>query len=512
MAVISMSQKNIASRKYNEKDESEEFKELLGLLNSMPPDTSESEGVKELMDFLYNAPIEEPEQEEYLVSEVDDPEEDQEFLDLLNPEEKDQEYLVSEEDDPEEYQKLLDFLNDIGTEVEESEGAKQILDFLGIEEEEEANTKLYKSSPQRTGYKPDTSNPPKINNEIQSGLYNVWASGEDARSFEEQKRGLELLKQTTNSIGRLHGSKIERMKESGLNEEESQGLSIWISLKYPLINAALRGASGDKEDLEIGTAAAISSAKALRKLPGFTFEEMRKNAPEGYTDEDFREDGTLIRGVSIDSENIDSFLEIYKSSLKSGKSFHEPYMFASTGRKEHSIVEDSNIRYIVNPISDGSGQGKAIDQFKNENYEDEVLYPPYSKFKVKEIKDYRNIPTSIRDVELFPYWDSDTSKKIPPFILQTLKKIDRSGEIKREEIDVLTEFMNFCYDRKISGQSPEEYLKEADPELVKKYSGYDVLSLGLSDIVQLDTFLSSVHEINRQSRQDGDVVIYLDEV
>jgi hypothetical protein len=94
--------------------------------------------------------------------------------------------------------------------------------------------------------------------------------------------------------------------------------------------------------------------------------------------------GQLRRGVEIVGD-LDAFLAPYEAAV--GKpEYKEESFFATSALKNSPFLSESNVIYEVRAKSDGTGQGKAVDKFKNGADEAEVLYPPYSRFKVTGVE------------------------------------------------------------------------------------------------------------------------------
>jgi hypothetical protein len=226
----------------------------------------------------------------------------------------------------------------------------------------------------------------------QRNLYGIAAGLDDTRSkaaIAEQDKALIQA----NAEEDAQQQKIDKLKEHGLSEMEAQGVAAWIDGNFvPMnreihspTNAEIDKITGDffKESRAVGESAGAYAAQGLRKLPSYDNAEMSRIASE--KGQSMIEGGYLKRYLDLFDHKIDSFLAPYEDAV--GKSeFKEPTFLATTAIEGLEIEEISNIEYVIKPKSDGTGQGRVVDAFKNEAFEGEVLYPPYSRFKVLEVE------------------------------------------------------------------------------------------------------------------------------
>lgn len=352
--------------------------------------------------------------------------------------------------------------------------------------------------------------PPKFKNPHQENLFKIVESGEDTRPPEQQKLDLERLVQYNQTPGGASSKKIQKLREEGLEEDEALGLGIWVSHLYSLLNASIVGKPMKESDERIGQAASISAAKALKKLPGFTFEEMRKNAFIKYKDEHFYEDGMIVRGISLGADQYEEFLEPYKEALKTKTIYREPTLFAATGLKAHSFLS-REIKYYIKPIADGTGQGRSVDAYKDHNYEDEVLFPPFSKFRVTKIEDSSDVPLDISEDVDFPEWTPQEEKYLPEFIKASFNKIKEEGIIEDEVMKEIRGFLDFYFNGLFGyGNNIEKFLAKTPPELKEKYGGGRTFMLQYDTFSKIDSFLDEVKFIKTYNPRD--IKIYLEEV
>jgi hypothetical protein len=108
----------------------------------------------------------------------------------------------------------------------------------------------------------------------------------------------------------------------------------------------------------------------------------------------------LSRTVEIKAKDLKEFLKPFREAAESGKEYIEPTFFATTAlKRKFSML--SNVEFIVKPKENGSG--RTVDQYKNTMFEGEVLYPPFSKFKVTKIEE-EDLPSreEIKEGDKFP--------------------------------------------------------------------------------------------------------------
>lgn len=182
--------------------------------------------------------------------------------------------------------------------------------------------------------------------------------------------------------------KFERFKEQGLSDVEAAALAGWISGgDYFDFNAAIYDKFAipniTPEKLEYIEEANSAIKRGLAKLPKVDREKMLEEAgKKGYRAEDFLEEGKYQRGIYIEGDP-DVFLAKYRAAI--GKSIIEEAHMAATGLKELGFIRRANIIYRINGRDSGGGNAVAMDEFKNANYEGEILYPAGQRFRVDNV-------------------------------------------------------------------------------------------------------------------------------
>lgn len=175
-------------------------------------------------------------------------------------------------------------------------------------------------------------------------------------------------------------------KEGKTTEDESQALANWLGNSYQKMSARI-WKSTSVEDPDGGILAAdILAAKALHKLPSATAEQIAKGA-ESKGIYDFNPDKPLKRWMRIKGDGgAEDFVKKYQDSV--GKEITEDNFFGTSHLSANQMSVFStgaNVIYQVEAKLDGTGQGKYVDHFKKTMSEGEILYPPYSKFRVVKV-------------------------------------------------------------------------------------------------------------------------------
>jgi hypothetical protein len=242
-----------------------------------------------------------------------------------------------------------------------------------------AKSKSKPATPQNN----ESAIPPELKTEHQRNLYLVATGGADSRDPDVIRRQDKELEKDNNSKYYQY-DKIDRLMEEGLTEIEAHGVAAWIDNNYEPINRAIYAPEMLKSDADRDYAegTGIRALQGLQKLPPYKHEDLKK-AADG---EELLEEGRLRRGITVSSDNLANVLKPYQDAI--GKpEYLEPTFFATSGNKTIDFVKSANVVIEVKSKSDGTGQGRAIDKFKGDLFEGEVLYPPFSKFKVTEIKE-----------------------------------------------------------------------------------------------------------------------------
>lgn len=223
-----------------------------------------------------------------------------------------------------------------------------------------------------------------LNTEHQKSLYSIAMKGNGERDPATAKVDDGVLVKVSRQNENYQRPKIEKLKQQGLSDMEAMGVAAWTDHNYKSINRVIYGDSNyiDPQRELYGKSAGFWAAKGLAKLPSYSKSEILKMVNERGLS--MIKDGHLARYVNIAEDQMDSFLSPYRDAI--GKSeFKEPTFFATTALTD-SGFEGQNTQFLIKPRSDGSGQGKLVDPFKNDTFEGEVLFPPYSRFRVTKIE------------------------------------------------------------------------------------------------------------------------------
>jgi hypothetical protein len=235
-----------------------------------------------------------------------------------------------------------------------------------------------KSAPQaigKTGYSADEQS--KLATPHLQNLYGLAMGQSDTRDPDKVK--IQDAKLINSNVGTYQYEKIRRLKKAGLEEMEAHGVAAWIDHSYKPINQEIYAPTGDK----YGEGAGVRAAQGIHKLPSYKHSEMVKEGNKAGSS--LLPEGELRRGVKI--PDLDAFLKPYEEAA--GKpEFKEPTFFATTARQSLGFTDPgrANVLYVIKAKSDGTGQGRAVDKYKNQAFEGEVLYPPYSRFKINRVE------------------------------------------------------------------------------------------------------------------------------
>ena len=168
-------------------------------------------------------------------------------------------------------------------------------------------------------------------------------------------------------------------KDTKLNIDEISAITSWKQTGYAAMNAILLGSEHKSAVAE----RVINAARGLKKLPSYTEKDIENQVSE--YEGSARKDGKLSRGIS-GIKDLNKFLKPYEEALSSGKTHEEPTFFATTYLEGNHFLENAQVEYVVGHKKDGTGQGKLVDNFSKDLKEGEVLFQPYSKFKITNIE------------------------------------------------------------------------------------------------------------------------------
>jgi hypothetical protein len=138
----------------------------------------------------------------------------------------------------------------------------------------------------------------------------------------------------------------------------------------------------DPEAFRLADARATGAAIALKKMPVVTRESLADATKSHIKASPTADDGLLTHSMTLDDP--DKFMKQFKvgEEIGAGK-----FLSASWAEGGHSgFAEDANVEFKIKPKLNGDGAGRLVDQYKNFMFEDEILYPPDTKFKVTKIE------------------------------------------------------------------------------------------------------------------------------
>lgn len=139
----------------------------------------------------------------------------------------------------------------------------------------------------------------------------------------------------------------------------------------------------------------VLAAQGLRKLEAITEDSMNEKAAAfaartGKPPIKYDADRGLTRLMTVDNLTGDRILQKYQDALDKNEAIAEDTWFATSILPQRDIRVAGGVRanfvYKVTPRLDGNGQGRYVDHFKNEIIEGEVLYGPYSRFRVVGVR------------------------------------------------------------------------------------------------------------------------------
>lgn len=211
----------------------------------------------------------------------------------------------------------------------------------------------------------------------------------DGEPLDLEKIDVSYLK--NNNYFENYSSQIESVKAENVNisDAEAFGLSLWCSEGFEPLNQVIYSSDKefkelDEETKELGTKGGILAMSAMSKLEPFSerrFNELAAQQLDKEPDYDNKVN-ELHRVLDIPAENLNKFLKPYRDALKTDSVYREPTFFGTSVGDDY--VEGGTVEFVIKPKKESS-QGRLVDQFKDQNYEEEVLYPPFSKFKVTKV-------------------------------------------------------------------------------------------------------------------------------
>lgn len=193
----------------------------------------------------------------------------------------------------------------------------------------------------------------------------------------------------TNDRDRSRRDNILKL-EPQIKSSEAQAFAHYIGDYFEDINRTFWDKSFKKQDPESyhqSKAIAAGVSIAIAKIKPITAESLSAEiaAMIGGKGEPMAPDGRLTHNMNIkDPKLLSTFLgdRPEGSTISADKFFSTSW--AAGG--EAGFNNNVNIEFRVLPRLDGGGQGRLVDRYKNEIFENEVLFPPEAKFKVTERK------------------------------------------------------------------------------------------------------------------------------
>ena len=240
-----------------------------------------------------------------------------------------------------------------------------------------------------------------LDTEHKKRLFRIAAGLEDDRPLSEQKSGDRVLLYFNKTTAQK--SKVFNVLDDNpnLTQAEADAIAHWINHEYQTVNKSIYAPNSlSPKNKKIGEAGAIRTSQALRKMPPATDKEIRKIAKERGEPSELAKDKKLrrhIKGVP----DLDAFLAPYEQAQKSGKPHLEPTVFATTAKNNLDFFQSgAQATFVIKAKLDGTGSGRTVDQYKNEAWEGEVLYPSFTGFKVNKITRQQGEPVIIEMEEL----------------------------------------------------------------------------------------------------------------
>lgn len=228
-------------------------------------------------------------------------------------------------------------------------------------------------------------------------LYKAAIDGKQIRVTADQRNAAAPV---TGNAGPWQNSKVDRIRKekAKVTKDEAAALAAYIGAKYAPMSAAIY-APGDPSVDAPGSVDAANrlAANAMRKLDPITEDSINARAREyaarnGYVgDAPLYDAGRgLQRGITLNGQAFKDKITQYQTALAGDGLVREDTWFAtstlSVENDDVSIAAQSNVIYRIKPNLNGTGQGRYVDHFKNRITEGEVLYPPYSQFRVTGVQ------------------------------------------------------------------------------------------------------------------------------
>jgi hypothetical protein len=232
-------------------------------------------------------------------------------------------------------------------------------------------------------------------------LYKAAIDGKQIRVTADQKNAAAPV---TGDAGPWQDAKVDRIRneKSKITKDEAAALAAYIGAKYAPMSAAIY-APGDPsfDSPESIDASNRLAANAMRKLDPITEDLINARARDHAARNGDVNDAPLYdagqglqRGITLNGQAFKDKIAQYESALAGDGLIREDTWFAtstlSVENNDVAIAGNSNVIYRIKPNLNGTGQGRYVDHFKNQLTEGEVLYPPYSQFRVTGVQVSRN--------------------------------------------------------------------------------------------------------------------------
>jgi hypothetical protein len=199
--------------------------------------------------------------------------------------------------------------------------------------------------------------------------------------------------------------KVARLIADGMDKYEASGTTDYIGSAYREMNALFWDKDAKKKlgdhSYELNVARVKAASSGLRKLPPVTADALDSLVSKGHKSALPYSGGVLTHGLKLEGVDLDSFVEKHKLAAKSGSPV-EAGKFLSTAWNEGGhpgFMSKANVEIAVTAKMDGSGSGRLVDQYKNHLFENEILFPPDTKFKVTKVEQVKATRTRTEFVD-----------------------------------------------------------------------------------------------------------------
>jgi hypothetical protein len=205
----------------------------------------------------------------------------------------------------------------------------------------------------------------------------------------------ELISKSAFGSDVAKGERIVKDNPS-ITKEEGEAFASYIGSDYENINRTFWdkdfSEDGDKKEVALAKARAAGAVNALQKMPAVTKETLLKTIKDSEQASPLAKDDLLTHHRDVDDS--EEFLSQYQKALADGSSVAAGQLLSTSWQEggHPGFARGANIEFKIKPKLDGSGAGRLVDKYKNYTFEDEILYPPATKFKITGIKTTPAIP------------------------------------------------------------------------------------------------------------------------